>query len=119
MLTDDKRYAAVIDGEHLGAGEALSYLCFFVCLSVLCWGGGICSRCIMDLSVSQEKWIRHWSKACPACLTSGSKSVTVSHCRINASSVHCSTATIALFAGELANILFGMPLFIKVMVMAK
>lgn len=35
MLTDDKRYAAVIDCEHLGAGEALPYSCYFVCLSVL------------------------------------------------------------------------------------
>lgn len=120
LLTDDKRYAAVIDCEHLGAGEALSYFAFLracQCYIRVCW---ICSHCIMDLSVSQEKWIRHWSKACPACLKSGSKSVTGSHCSINASSVHCSTATMALFAGDLANICcFECPFFIQVIVMAK
>ncbi len=42
-------------------------VCVCVCVSVVsgvCW---IWAHCIMDLSVSQEKWIRHWSKACPAC----------------------------------------------------
>lgn len=37
VLTDDKRYAAVIDCEHLGAGEALSY---FFCVPVSVTLGG-------------------------------------------------------------------------------
>lgn len=66
LLADDERYAAGIDCEHLSAGEAFAKLCFLMCQCYIrgCW---IWTHCIMDLSVSQEKWIRHWSKACPAC----------------------------------------------------
>lgn len=31
VLADDERYAAVIDCEHLGVGEAFAKLCFLVC----------------------------------------------------------------------------------------
>lgn len=48
----------------------------------------------MDLNVSQEKWIRHWSKACPACSLDPSQSVTVNHCRTSASSTVFSTAVL-------------------------
>lgn len=55
-----------IDCAYLGAGEAFAKLCLLVwqCYIRGCW---MWTHCIMDLSVSQEKWIRHWSKACPAC----------------------------------------------------
>lgn len=46
--------------------RSLCKVVFFVCQCYIrgCW---IWAHCIMDLSVSQEKRIRHWSKACPAC----------------------------------------------------
>lgn len=63
LLADDERYAAVY---WVWTSWCRRSLCEVVCQCYIrgCW---IWAHCIMDLSVSQEKWIRRWSKACPVC----------------------------------------------------
>lgn len=39
LLADDEWCAAVIDREHLDAGEAFAKLCFLVCVCQCCIGG--------------------------------------------------------------------------------
>lgn len=48
---------------------------------VVYWGCWIWTNCIMVLSVSKEKWIRHWSKACPGCsrLSASAEQMLVEH----------------------------------------